>query len=218
MNRPKSYLLKVGSLIIMATGVAIYGNSCGQYNSSSSFSNGSAVDQLCSEGTEFEIIEGTKTASIAYGPQVLDNMVACTGLSQLSQKTLDAYQARQASLSEYGNVLDVNPPLVMAHTALAVEVCDDLYKQEMAQSMGARRIFASLNDSASAPSPQEISETLRRMSRACWGREETDEELNIVSEEVNQIISNASSASEAHRFTAISVCTSVLASLDGYKM
>ena len=102
------------SLATITAAIAILGNACGQMVPDDGVSADSSKNS-CSGNIAVEIIPGAETASIAYGKQVLDNMVACTGLQVVSQKTLDEFDSRRGSLSEFGNVMDVNPPLVMAH-------------------------------------------------------------------------------------------------------
>ena len=72
----------------------------------------------------------TMIVHVVTGPQVLDNMVACTGLVEPSEKTREEWETRSSSLSEYGSVLDISPPLMMGISAVAIEVCDDLVNQE----------------------------------------------------------------------------------------
>ena len=223
MRLPKRYTKKIIAIALAALGVAVYGNSCGKLDSGG---NSALNDALCTEESiKFDIIAGAETASISYGDQVKDSMIACTGLSNISQKTLDEYNKRQASLSEAGSVLDVNPPLVMAHTAIAVEICDDLYNEEMAMLLGSpttqeldASVFKDLNTSLVAPSLVEIGSMTMRMARKCWGRDASEEEMQIISEEVENIISSTAVNADAHRYSAISVCTSVLASIDGMSM
>jgi len=203
------------SLATITAAIAILGNACGQMVPDDGVSAVSSKNS-CSGNIAVEIIPGAETASIAYGKQVLDNMVACTGLQVVSQKTLDEFDSRRGSLSEFGNVMDVNPPLVMAHAAIAAEVCDDLLKEELALNSADRRIFNAISGAA-APSLSDAQETMRRMARACWDRDETQEEHDLLLQNVMDIV-DSSAADSKSRHAAIAICTSVLASLDGYRM
>ena len=199
---------------IMTGSLVVFFQACGQMDLDQPV-DVAGLDN-CSANVKVEIIEGAETASIAYGGQVLENMVACTGLQNVSQKTQDEYDSRRGSLSEYGDVMDVNPPLVMAQAAIAIEVCDDLYTEESAMLSDNRRIFTKISEGV-APSVADIQETLRRMARSCWGRDETQLENDTVVDSVQEILSTSDTTNQS-RHAAIAICTSVLASLDGYRM
>lgn len=212
--KPIKRKMFMGITAALAGALVVFGNACGQMSLNDDVTT-AGLDS-CSGNIEFKVIEGAETASITYGGQVLDNMVACTGLQTVSQKTQDEYNSRRGSLSEYGNVLDVNPPLVMAQAAIAIEVCDDLYTEESAMSSNDRRIFNRITEGAT-PSAADIQDTLRRMARSCWGRDETPTENETVVQNTQSIVSSSDAATQS-RHAAIAVCTSVLASLDGYRM
>lgn len=204
----------------IASLLTFLGQGCGRMLASKSGGSSLGSNSQCSSNdVSFDFKEGAETASIAYGPQVLDSMLACTGVVNPSQRTLDIFAEREASFSEFGSVMDVNPPLMMAHAALAAEVCTDLLTQEAAVPPTDRRIFNAVNlaSVSTSISSAEISETIRRMSRACWGRDETGEESALISTAAVDIM-NDSAAADRVQFTTVSICMSVLASLDGLRM
>ena len=133
-------------LALIGVAVAVFGNACGEFGGGSSGKKNKGLQSNSCEATGFDIHEGAETVSIAYGKQVLDNMVACTGLTQLSQPTIDEFESRLGSLSEFGYALDVNPPLAMAHAGIAIEVCNDLFSEENALPNAQRRIFNRIDD------------------------------------------------------------------------
>ena len=137
----KRYFSLIGILGAISLIIALFGNACSELRSNSQGNAWNLNSQCTQENIEFDYKEGAETASIAYGPQVLESMVACTGVMSVSQQTLDTYNDRRASLSEYGSVMDMNPPLAMAHAAIAAEVCTDLFEQELQMSADQRRIF-----------------------------------------------------------------------------
>jgi len=203
----------IATLASVGLMIAFMGNACSEFKTASNGDpSSSGIDfAQCSSSVDFTTLPGAATVAIVYGDQVLENMQACTALAQPSIATLDANAERLGSFSKYGYAGDVTSALMMATAALASEVCDDLVDQEANLATTARRIYSSVDFNMNALNDSAIEDVATRMSRSCWGRMPASEELTIIREEVNAM------GTVSNRLRAVSICTSVLASLDGIR-
>ena len=221
-SRMNRWLKKVGLLVGVAAVTALIGHGCSKFSSS----GGSGSDMGSTMGTTngtgagggFQPMANTLTVSLIYNKQLLDNMVTCTGIGTPSVQTVDEWQGRQSSFSEYGYATDVTAPMLMAITAVAGEVCNDLLDKEENLSADQRRIYNSVNFAAgvSALNSTVTADMVRRMARACWARNENPDELQIVQDELATALAgvNATDPVQTHN-AALMVCTAMLSSLSG---
>lgn len=206
---------RVLTMIALATvTTTMFGQGCGQFESLND--NQASLQSGLSCGTEgiekIEPIPGRKTASIVYGKQVLDNMVACTGIGRPSPQTLQEYEDRKASFSEYGYATQVSAPMLMGIAAVAGEVCNDLITQEDGQSdFQARRVFRSVDLAGASASSSELESALELLAVSCWQRMPDESEKQSIVDGVRDIGGNA-------RTSALTMCTTVLSSLSAITM
>lgn len=168
-------------------------------------------------GGVIQPMPGANTVSLIYNKQLLDNMVTCAGTGTASPEAVAEWQSRQSSFSEYGFALDVTAPMLMAITAVAGEICDDLLDVEMAQPANTRRLFRNW-DFGQAPSlanlpDANIDEAARRFALSCWARTELAEEALAYREEL-RAATEVQNVAETRKLALI-MCTSALASLSG---
>jgi len=224
MNRKMKFKIfaSLGSIGLI---IAVIGNACSDIasNTASINSLSGAGLSVCSKAEEFIAKPTSNTIGINYGSNVLENMASCTGLGleNVSAKTKAENQARMPSFSQYGYVGDINSAMMMGIAAVAIELCDDLAKQESQLLMGTtnvatlppthRKIFNSFDFTNNAANDSALSDAVNRMARSCWSRSPTDFELNTIINEVNSM-GNVPIQSKA-----IAVCTAVLASIDGFR-
>ncbi len=199
-------------MLIPATSIMTFYQGCGKFTANKD--NLSSVSNLClsantaaSIDKNYDVLPGEQTVSIAYGRQVLDSMVACTGLGAPSTRATTEWESRNQSLSEYGSATEISGAMMMAVAAVAGEVCRDLVDKEKALAMNQRGIFTNVDLSKqSSLTSSEIESSLEMLAISCWQRPTTQEEKTNV---VNSIIALSGNSD----LGALSLCTASLASL-----
>lgn len=226
--KKKIRMLFVLALIGIVT--AVVGNACQGFeqNLSSLGTTSSTIqnESLCQSPADFIAIEGAKTTSLVKADDLLESLVSCVAYvypddpvnpddgfnqSKISQSTRDVFNQRYSSLSKEGYVGDVNSAMMMGVSAIAVEFCNDVVNFEASLPLLNRVFFNSVDLSAQAMSTAQISNALRTVALSCWGRDATQNEINIVTEELGYM------GAIDNRTRAISICAAALASLDGLK-
>ena len=205
----KRMSLITGILILsLATFVGL-GQGCGEGMNtgggiaSSGFCDGDSVNVI---DKDYDVQPGQGTVSIAYGRQMLDSFVSCTGVGTPSQRTLDEFDNRNQSLSEYGSLTDVSAAQMMATAAVAAEVCQDLIERERGLASVDRFIFTDADLDGNGLNQSEIVSAVELLALSCWQRNSSDaEELDVVNA-VNMINGNS-------QIGALGLCTSMLSSL-----
>lgn len=199
----------IGILVLsLATFIGI-GQGCGEGLQST----GGLASGLCNGSESVSIVDkdydvqpGERTVSIAYGRQLLDSFVSCTGVGTPSQRTLDEFDNRNQSLSEYGLLTDVSAAQMMATAAVAAEVCQDLIERERGLASADRFIFNEVDLDGTGLNQVEMVSAVELMALSCWQRNSSDaEELDIVNA-INLMNTNSQNG-------ALGLCTSMLSSL-----
>ncbi|MBT4762028.1 MAG: hypothetical protein HOO06_10055 [Bdellovibrionaceae bacterium] len=205
----KNKILSILSIIFgLALISGVFGNACsGGFNSS--YSESSLNVQALNNG-DLVAIEGKATVSTAYSKQFLDNMLSCTGVLNPSTDTLLEYENRKGSVSEYGYATKITAPMLMAFVSIAGEVCSDLVDLESGST--SRMIFKDIDFNSESIFSEQVSQSVNRLARSCWQRNETDEELSYI---INDVFSEGS---VTPRDAAVMMCTSMLASVSAYEM
>lgn len=200
----------VSLVISMGTVVAVMGNGCsGDFKTQNIESTSTAV-VANTESDDMEVIPGTKTASVVYANQVLEQMSSCLGVEKVSDSTLKMYDSKKGAISVYGAANTVNAAMMMSVISIAGEVCNDLIKQEM--NLGGR-IFKDINLSANQlPSDGLLTSAASRLALSCWGRPMDSSERQTVMDSIYQTI-QASEAMSSQK-AALMMCTSMVSSLD----
>jgi hypothetical protein len=200
-------------LSLTAVSVVIFGNGCSEGGFVPQDSTGQAgVDGSlqCKSATDIEVIPGAKTASVVGASEVLKQLTNCVGLETYSDATKKVYDDKKGSISTYGAANSITPPMMMAITSIAGEVCADLIDKEVAQGP---RIFTGINLSASTlPSDSQLGNAISNLALSCWrGNESADEKAQLLAM-VNQSV--ASNEANASKKAALMICTAMLSSLD----
>jgi hypothetical protein len=215
-QRKKRIIRVAQVLVTLVAGIVVFGNGCskGGFSTDNSSSNGtSAVSNAagqCKSVTDIEVIPGAKTASFVGANQVLQHLSNCVGLAVPSDATMAVYEAKKGSISTYGAANSITPPMMIAITSIAGEVCSDLIDQEITKGS---RIFKDINlQAATLPSNASLSTAIGNLALSCWVGNESPEERNIILDMVNQTV--AGSEPDAARKAALLICTSMLSSVD----
>lgn len=212
---------KIGVLGAVLGVTVLIGHGCSEFAAISGGSSGSSsfgtVDGNGAGGGFIPLPEAT-TISLLYNKQILDNLVICTGIGTPSVATVDEWERRQSSFSEYGYATDVTAPMLMAIAAVSGEICNDLLAVETALPAASRRVFNAV-DFGGGPSgfgAAQTADVARRLARSCWARDEAPDELTILQEEMESAKAGINMSSSAQtRNLALFLCTGMLASLSG---
>lgn len=212
MNINKKRLLTyVFALVIGPVGLIMLYQGCGLEPASNVSSTAicNANSSSAPIDKNYDVIPGQQTVSIVYGRQMLDSMVTCLGLGQPSATAEAEWTSRNQTLSEYGNATDVSGAMMMAITAVAGEVCNDLVNKETTQVPADRGFFGSSNLASNVSlSASEIESAADMLAYSCWQRGATAEEKGYFINSIGAMNTNA-------RLGALSICTAVLSSLSG---
>jgi hypothetical protein len=199
------------SIVAMTGTFLIFGQACGPRFEPATSLSSTLGDSCPPEAANvidktYEILPTRRTVSIAYGKQMLDSMVSCTGIGKPSVRTKDEWNRRNQSLSEYGGMADVSGAMMMAIAGVAAEVCEDLVTREIAMAPTERGIFGGTNLAGTSLSLSEMNSTADLLGLACWQRMPTNDERVAITNSVGALNLNS-------RMGALSLCTAMLSSL-----
>lgn len=204
-------ILAIASVISLVGSILVFmGNGCsGQFQvDSSSGTPGGGPGVAANPGSDIDIVPGTKTVSVVYSQQALDQLSSCAGISTPSDATLKIYESHKGAISVYGTAETITSPMMMAIVSVSGELCNDLINQET----GMQRIFKGWNLAANnLPSTGTLNEAITRMALSCWQRPETSEERQLI---LDGVFSVAEGEAQAGRKAALMLCTSMLSSLN----
>lgn len=189
------------------------GNGCSKSFStgSSTGNDASAAGGIATGGgsSDIPVIDGARTVSIVYAKQVVDQLASCSGVSAPSGTTLAMYETKKGAISAYGTASTVTPPMMMAVTSIAGEVCNDLINQEMTAG---QRMFVGFNMAANVlPNNSQLADAITRLSLSCWQRNESSGERQALLDLINSSV--GPTEANGSRKAALMLCTSVLSSL-----
>lgn len=201
--------------LVLVAAVVIFGNGCSEGGFYPSAENNqdlsSTLAASCVDPNAIEVIPGAKTAALVGSTNIVQHLAACTGLESISKLTQGVYEAKVGSVSTYGAVNSLTPPMMMAVHSIAGEVCNDLVDQEIAKGS---RIFAGWDLNANVlPNTSALSVAATNMALSCWRDYElSNEERDIVIDSITSVV--GANETQASRKAAVMLCTSMLASLN----
>jgi hypothetical protein len=193
-------------------GFIIFGQGCGMgfapANGVSSLSSGLQCQAKANDSIidkTYTVDPNKRTVSIAYGEELLNSYVACTGIGQASQRTKDEWTRRNQSLSEYGSLTDLSGAMMMGIAAVASEICEDVYERESALPAANRNLFTAANLGGTGLSSSEIGSAVDMIGLACWQRQPS-------SDEKTDLANTIMAANLNSKMGAVALCTAMLAS------
>lgn len=210
MNQRKYFAII--SVICMAAGVIVFmGNGCSgqfQVNSPSLTNSAANVTGAGMTTPPPDIVPGSKTVSVVYAQQILDQFSACAGVSSPSDSTLKIYEANKGAISVYGTAATMTSPMMMSIISISGELCNDLINQEIP----AQRMFKLWNLTGNGlPTTGAMNDSISRFALSCWQRPETSEERQFVMDAVSSV---QDATPNAARTAALIMCTTMLSSLN----
>lgn len=208
-------ILRLASLVILSgLFIVTLGNGCGKdfkiQDGTIRLDSGTS-DSASSTDEDGEIINpNTKTVSLVSSNQTLSHLSTCLGVKTPSAETVALYEAKKGAISVSGAAKTVTPPMMMAITNIAGEICNDLINQEVASG---ERMFVGINMSANQlPSSSDLQNAISRLALSCWNRYETSDEKQVLLDLVSSSVSPTENM--ASRKASLLLCTSVASSLD----
>lgn len=200
--------------VVLVCALVVFGNGCaegGFYPAGDTMDQSSQLAGSCKDPNEIDVIPGAKTASVVGSTQIVHHLASCTGLEVISELTEKVYTDKVGSVSTYGAVNTLTPPMMMAVHSIAGEVCNDVIDQEIARGT---RIFSGWDLAASSlPSDSQLASAAQNMALSCWQDYDlTSDERNIILGAV--VDSVGANEANASRKAAVIICTSMLSSLN----
>lgn len=197
MKNKTMKMIKMGAVSISLAGlVTALGFGCGVGfqsgldNSNTGLPSINGSDEILDNGN-LVVVSGTRTVSTVYYEQVLRNMLSLAGLPAASDDTIERFDEKVGSFSEYGAADAINAPMMLGLAAVGSEVCADLMSTEFNVAQADRRLFNSVDFGAQAVDDAGVADMIRRMARTFWGRNETPGEVTMITDAVREIASEA---------------------------
>ncbi len=178
---------------------------------------GAAVASNTSNG-DIVALPNTKTASVQRASRVLDNLVSCLGTGQPSDAARNVWQNNRGTISEEGLANSMAQPMAKTLVTVSSEVCEDLLDQERGANPADRKIFLESDLDAGGLSNNALSMASKRIARSCWGRNASDDELDMIVDAVNEAFAGENDDANLTRKKMIFMCTSMTASFDAFNM
>lgn len=213
-KRIKRWLKAFQIALVLVSAVVVFGNGCaeGGFYPEGGDDSASTLEASCKDPNEIDVIPGAKTAALVGSTNIVQHLSACIGLESISTETRDVYDAKVGSVSTYGAVNALTPPMMMAVHSIAGEVCNDLIDQELARGT---RIFAGWSLAADTiPTSAEVSTAATNLALSCWRDYEiSEEERSIILDSVSGEVIAASDTNKSRK-AAVILCTAMLSSLN----
>lgn len=159
----------------------------------------------------FSVFEETNAPiTLLTAEQTYQSMLNVTGQSAPVARV--EYVARFGSMSSTPTLTNINPPLLLAASSLAGEVCNTAITTEM-NATAPRRLFASINFAA-APDQGAFQGSVAAMAEAFWGRRINGEELAHLNSYYAEMTTGATANAALTRAVALGACAAMLSSFD----
>lgn len=167
---------------------------------------------------EIEAMPDTRTASFVSANRALDAMVSCLGTSEPSRASKEIWDKNKGSLSTTGRANSITPPMMSSLIKISAEVCNDLVKQENSVEAGKRRIFPQFDFAGGALASGAVQDSIRRLARSCWGRNENASELAMLESSLQEAFAEADGSDDVNREKALYLCTTMVSSFSTLEM
>ncbi|MFK8137944.1 MAG: hypothetical protein AB8E15_06270 [Bdellovibrionales bacterium] len=200
--------IKIVSLLMFSGAMMLgFGHACSQYHADGSGN----LDVFAAEDI---IFYGEKTVSVVSARQVLDNYTECLQIrdDELSNDVVSTFNNTKASLAIKGEAGEVNGPMMMALTSLSGALCDNVIRTEEILDSSNRGFFKEIDFDRDQWQEEAMVNSMRRLSRSCWRRNEDPEERDRI---LNEIV-NTYGNSPDPRTASLFMCTAILASADAF--
>ncbi len=163
-------------------------------------------------------IPNTKTASIQRASRVLDQLVSCLGTGTPSNNAQSVWEDSRGTISDEGLANTMTQPMAKTLVSVSSEVCEDLMDQERALAAGERAIFIEADLDSGGLANGDLVLASKRIARSCWGRNATEDELDIIVDSVDDAFAGEEDGQNLTRNKLIFMCTAMAASFDAFNM
>lgn len=207
---------KLFKFILFAIGfvvITIAYNNCGAPDA-----GGGAM--LASESGNGDIIAipNTKTTSVVRASRVLDTLVSCLNTVKPSNAARNEWNNNKGSISEEGLANSITQPMIKSLVSISAEVCNDLINKERNMAAADRVIFQSIDFGSGTVTAPQITAASKRLSRSCWGRNPSSQEISDIVAGVNSTFSGAQANGQTTTRKMIFMCTAMASSFATYEM
>ena len=177
-------------------------------------------DSAPSGNGDILVLEKTRTASVIRSERYLATLVSCLGTNKATQRAKQAWQENKGSLSEDGSANSITAPMLSAMSKISSEVCLDLISQERGIASDNRRIFPQIDFSRGPKDIHvgQVRDSIRRLARSCWGRNETPEELLKLETASMTAFSNGGFDSQKTIDQMVYLCSAMTSSFSTFEM
>lgn len=168
---------------------------------------------------EIEVLANKRTASVVRSERALSTLVSCLGTTAASSAAKQAWEDNKGSISVEGDANSITPPMLVAIAKISGEVCNDLVQKERILAADQRRIFNQIDftQGPNAVSSLAIQNSVRRLARSCWGRNETGTENQLITASVQSAFTNTTNSQQTIN-QMIYLCTAVASSFATFEM
>ena len=193
--------------------IALVYQNCGSPDSNPGFYYGASGNS-----DEIVALPNTKTTSVVRGSRVLDTLVSCLGTEKSSQAAKNVLNASIGTISTEGLANSLNQPMVKTIVSLSAEVCNDLYNLERNQTDADRKIFVGVDFTDGGFDGVPLILAAKRLSRSCWGKNISDDELSDVVSDVQTQFAEGTDNGAKTKSKMIYLCTAMASSFATYEM
>lgn len=226
MNNDKmsmKQITRIGASIVALTGLTyIFGFACAPTPFKAS--NNSSVSSVIPNDFDDEqpVVSGVKTAGVGILSQSYASLVSSLQLANPSAASRTEFDRQLGNLSDSGKPATIGASYSIAHSTLAAQVCLDKVTAELNLQPAQKTIFNAITlNAAPATSVNEanLQQTINRLARALWQRDETAAERQMLISAVNDAMTddaqnNANKTQEAMMF----LCTAMASSTSGLQL
>lgn len=205
----RNYKILAGIAVSITVLLVTVGNGCSKRADMSSTASSSSGNNSSSSTGGGGISAGVKSVSVVYQKQMLDQLTSCSGVISPSDSTILMYESKKGSISTYGSASTITPPMLMAVTNIAGEICNDLINQE--KVAGQSRVFVGWGlGSANTQQGGVVQDSITRLSLSCWQKMPTSAESAAILDLLASVPSGAGAADKQ----ALLLCSAMLSSLN----
>ncbi|MBX2987999.1 MAG: hypothetical protein KF802_08875 [Bdellovibrionaceae bacterium] len=164
----------------------------------------------------------TTPYALLNSEQVYKSMLNVTGQAAPTNAQITEYGRRSGALAASGELDLINSPMLIGISSLAGEVCNGLLAKEIALAADQRQFFPGVNfaQGIGALPAASFDDSVHRMARSFWGRDEKPEESAALvafrADFLSTLTAQQQTQSASTRNLFLGTCAGMLASFDAY--
>lgn len=198
--------------------LSMVGMALGYQNCGGASGSGGEVAGSASLDSDVVAIPNTKTASVQRASRALDNLVACMGVGEADNDSVNAFRNNRGTISEEGYATTMTQPMAKAMVTISAEVCEHLMNRERNMSVEERKMFIEIDFNDGGLTRRDLILGTKRMARSCWGRNASDTELGLIVDDTTSAFSGDDDNQTKTRNMIVYMCTAMASSFATYEM